>query len=33
MVSLSFNKVNPFEEFVLKDQSKFSKEFEKEFNK
>jgi len=30
---LSFQKLNPFEEFELKDESKYSKEYEKEFNK
>ncbi len=30
---LSFQKLNPFEEFELKDDSKYSKEYEKEFNK
>jgi len=28
---LSFQKINPFEEFEIKDESKYSKEFEKEF--
>ena len=30
---LSFQKLNPFEEFELKDESNYSKEYEKEFNK
>ena len=30
---LSFKKINPFGDFELKDQSKYSKDYEKEFNK
>ncbi len=30
---LSFNKINPIKEFKLDDQSKYSKDYEKEFNK